>query len=183
MKYAVGLNAVLLVLVSFLTACDPDSSGETKVFLIESDETYEYPPKPSVQPKQFKGDVTGIEGKIVGNYSLGVIGSITGGKLRLALPAHIEDEHLKPFRNRGDIKYGEFGFSKGAILILSKNIDLYAELFYCNRDIPNLGIKEGWNFEYPDSNGSPIYTNDIKALYAPTPDTGYLWLVQIIPDN
>jgi hypothetical protein len=179
MKYAVGLNAVLLVLVSFLAACDSDSPGNTGVFLIESDETYEYPLNSSVQPKPFKGNVTAIEGKIDTRHDLGVIGSVTGGKLRLALPEYIEDGHLEPVPGRGDLKYGKCGFTKGAFLFLSRDTDLFAELFYYNRDVPELGIKRGWNFRYHEPAGPPYkYTNDIKTLY--NPDEGYLWLVKFI---
>jgi hypothetical protein len=178
MKYIIGLNTVLLVLVSLLTACTPDSPAKAGVFLIESDKTYEYPTA-NTQPREFKDSVTALEGKIDSLHNLGVIGSITNGKLRLALPTYIEDEYLEPVPNSGDLKRGKLGFTSGAVLILSRDADFQAELFYYNRDAQ--GIKKGWNFRYrePDEPSTYTYTNNIETLY--TSDEGYVWLVTFVP--
>ena len=175
MKRITGLNA-LPVLVFLLTACSPDSSERAGVFLIESDKTYIYPEE-NKQPEEFRGSVTAIEGQINHQHKLGVIGSITNGKLRLSLPEHIEDENLEPVPNGGDLKYGQLGFSSGAILILSRDTNFDAEVFYYNRDAT--GIKKGWNFKYREPDGPYRYANDIKALYAP--GEGYLSLVTVVP--
>ncbi|MDR0710333.1 MAG: hypothetical protein LBF77_09735 [Spirochaetaceae bacterium] len=182
MKYAIALNAVLVVFASLLTACGPDSSDKTGVFVIEIDKTYAYPAAMNMQPEEFKGSVPAIEGKIDHRYNLGVIGSITNGKLRLTLPAHIEDDYLQSITGGTDteygLKYGKLDFISGAFLVLSRDSSLNAELSYYNQDAPP-GIKQGWNFKYREPGGPYKYTNDIKALYAP--GEGYLWLVRVIP--
>ena len=67
--------------------------------------------------------------------------------------------------------------SAGNPLYLSRYAGFYAELFYYNRDAPE--IKKGWNFKYREPDGPYRHTNDIKALYAS--GEGYLWLVTVVP--
>jgi hypothetical protein len=180
MKHLIGPGVVLPVLVILLTACRQDFPEKAGVFFIESDTTYEYPESANVQPRNFRGSVPAIEGRINDRHNLGVVGSITNGKLRLVLPARIEDECLDPVPNGGDLRRGKFGFSSGAILVLARHPDFRAELFYYNRDAPDIPVKKGWNFKYrePERPSRYIYTNNIETLYAP--GEGYQWLV-IIP--
>jgi hypothetical protein len=177
MKHIIGTNAVLLVLLSLLAACNPDSSEKAGVFVIESDKTYEYPEGVNAQPKEFKGNVTSIEGQLAGQHNLGVVGTIKDGKLRLVLPIYIEDEYLESVSGGGDLKYGKLRLVSGAILFLARDPDLIAELFYYNQDAP--GIKEGWNFRYREPDGPYKYTSNIETLY--DRNEGYQWLVKVIP--
>jgi hypothetical protein len=178
MKHTLGLNTALLVFVFLLTVCNSDSSGETGAFVIEIDKTYSFPLSPEGAPEEFKGRVPAIVGEI-GEHDLGVIGSITDGKLRLVLPAHIEDSYLMSL-DSGNLKYGGLTFTKGAFLFLSRDASLNAELFYFNQDASRTGVKKGWNFRYREpGEQSYIYTNNIEALY--TANEGYMWLVKVVP--
>lgn len=168
----------MLVFVFLLTVCSPDSPEKAGVFFIES-EVFEFPETADKQPKKFRGSVKAIEGQINGLRNLGVIGSISAGKLRLVLPAHIEDEYLEPVPGGGELKRGRLGFVSGAILLLSRDAEFHAELFYYNRDTPE--IKKGWNFRYREPDKPSIYrhTSNIETLYAS--GEGYGWLVKIVP--
>jgi hypothetical protein len=171
-----GLVIALLALDLAVTACDSDSpSGGELEFLIKADNTSRLL---AGVLKPFGGDVPEIKGKINHLYDLRVIGSISKGKLRLNLPAAINDEALDYVQGDSGVKYGELNFTTGAHLVLSKNTGYDSTLIYFNQDVAG-GIKKGWNFKYRREGSSLYaYTNDIQDLYAPS--EGYIWLVYLL---